>query len=36
VSTVIVDNMKRLSVRYDELGEKLSSQEVLSNPSLFA
>ncbi len=36
MSTVIVDNMKQLSERYDELGEKLSSQEVLTNPSLFA
>ncbi len=36
MSTWIVENMEKMVARYIELGEQLSSREVLSNPALIS
>lgn len=36
MSNIIIENMKKINERYEELGLELSSQEVLSNPSLLS
>lgn len=36
MSNGIIENMEKIVTRYEELGKQLSSQEVLSNPSLIS
>ena len=36
MSSNIIENMKKIELRYNELGDQLSSPEVISNPSLIS